>query len=150
MMNERNALGPRRGSQLFLLLATASIVLLFLSALLFRLSVLTKQTQRAAVRAQCRALAEGGLELARAPGFVLPDAGPRTWERETDTGTCRVSRALQSDGVCWDVVATGRQPLARGGWAVYEIQATLTGRQSGPLFLKVRSLRFFPNVERKQ
>jgi len=134
----------RRGNTLFLMLITAAMLTLLLSGLLYQVASLVRSAELAAVRTQCRALAEGGLEVARAQ--VMAAAQPvesLDLEISAPSGQCRVRVEPTRRPDTYEVFVTARQVYRSNQLASYEIQANLNTGRDKSVYQRV-TCRFVP------
>ena len=117
---------------------------LFLAGVLYQVSSLVRSAELAALRTQCRALAEGGLEVARSQiATNPPPVKPLDIEVPGCLGECRVRVVPAGQAGTYHVTVTARQVYRPNQLASYEIEATLN---TGPLenVYQVEAQRFGP------
>lgn len=135
---------PRSGSSLVLMLATVSVVGLLLAGVLYQVSSLVRCTELAAVRSQCRALAEGGLEVARSQVATSPPgARPLEIEIPAPSGACQVWVVPRGPTGLYHVRVTARQVYRSNQLASYEIEATLNTEPPENVY-EIETQRFVP------
>ncbi len=135
---------PCHGASLFLMLATVGMVGLLLSGLLHQVASLVRCTELAAVRTECRALAEGALEVARAQLANAPALeNPFELEIAVFSGKCKVMAMPARPPGTYDVTAIGLQPYRLNQLASYEIRARLNTEQGQSVYDSI-SRRFVP------
>ncbi len=136
-----------RGSSLFLMIGTAALISILLAGLLHEAASLVGRTELAACRNQCRALAEGGLEVARsnvANGAKLQASEEITISAPSGNCLIWMEPDLQED--TFFVVVEGQQLYRPNCLAAYKIQATLNKDAKGYVY-QVVSQKFVPRSE---
>lgn len=141
---KKQRLRPNQGSSLVLMLATVMLIALLLAGVLHQVSSLVRSAELAAVRSQCRALAEGGLEVARSQvALKAPLREPLDIKFAAQTGQCRVRVMPGEPAGLYQVTVTARQDYRSTQLASYEIEAKLnTGAGVSVYYLETR--RFVP------
>ena len=137
-------LRPNQGSSLVLMLGTVMFIALLLAGVLYQVSFLVRSAELAAVRSRCRALAEGGLEVARCQvALKAPLREPLDIEVPAQAGQCKVRVVRRETAGLYQVTVTARQTYRSTQLASYEIEAGLnTG--AGESVYHIKALRFVP------